>query len=88
MAMIPFLSDLSRFWKRKSVNIYGTVFKLHSKLTVCFLIGATLFLSANQYFGVRIDCVDSMGHHSSHMDNYCWMTSTFINRKHFNGKLT
>lgn len=37
--MIPILTPLSRFWKRKNVNIYDTVFKLHSKFTVCFLLG-------------------------------------------------
>lgn len=83
--MIPFLSSLSPLWKRKKINIYDTVFKLHSKLTVCFLLACTLFLSANQYFGARIDCIDSTGRFKSQLDNYCWMTGTFISHKHFNG---
>ena len=31
--MIDLLSPLARFWKTKDVNIYDTVFKLHSKVT-------------------------------------------------------
>lgn len=84
--MIPRLRSLAHFWKRKNVNIYDTVFNLHSKVTVCFLVACILFLSANEYFGVRIDCIDSSGNHKGHMDNYCWMQGTFISHKHFNGK--
>lgn len=84
--MIPNLKPLSDFWKRKNVNIYDTVFKLHSKVTVCFLVACIIFLSANEYFFVRIDCIDSTGKHKSHMDNYCWMQGTYISPLHFNGK--
>lgn len=85
--MIPVLGSLSRFWKCKSVNIYDSVFKLHSKVSVCFLIACTLFLSMNQYFGVTIDCMESTGRYKSQMDHFCWMTGTFISHRHFNGKL-
>lgn len=83
--MVPVLMNgLSRYWKRKQINIYDTVFNLHSKVTVCLLVCATLFLSANQFFGVRIDCLDD-SKHKSQLDNFCWMTSTFTGRHHFNG---
>lgn len=46
----------------------------------------TLFLSANQYFGAAIDCIESTGKYKSQMDHFCWMTGTFISLKHFNGE--
>lgn len=85
--MINNLAPLARFWRRKNVNIYDTVFKLHSKATVCFLFACVVFLSANEYFRVRIDCVDSTGKHKQQLDNYCWMMGTYINQKHFNGNI-
>lgn len=85
--MFQVIGPLSKFWKRKQVSIYDTVFSLHSKFTVCILVGCTLFLSANQYFGSNIDCFESSGKYKTQVDTFCWMTGTFISKKHLNGKL-
>ena len=50
-------------------------------------MACVIYLSANQYFGQRIDCRDDAGKQKSHYDNYCWMTGSYISHRHFNGTI-
>ncbi|XP_065361903.1 innexin inx5-like [Calliphora vicina] len=61
----------------KSVNIYDTVFILHSKCTMILLLTFALLLSGKQYFGEPINCMADLKF-KNFVHSYCWTFGTFI----------
>ena len=53
---LDLLSSAKAFLKTDELTIDNVVFKLHYKVTVSILIGASLIGVAKQYFGDPINC--------------------------------
>jgi len=67
--------------------IDNVVFKLHYRVTVALLLGASLIGVAKQYFGDPINCQTASGVSSGVLDDYCWIHSTFHLRQDFQGSV-
>ena len=52
------------------------IFKLCYRYTVAFLVGSSLFLTANEFFGKPIDCITDLDA-GNVVNTYCWIKSTF-----------
>lgn len=78
MSMFGLLAPFSRLLKVKDVDIYDTIFRLHSKLSVLVFLAFSALVSANEFFGKPMDCVGSDMHQvDPYFNNYCWVNGTF-----------
>lgn len=78
MSMLGLLAPFARLLKPKEVDIYGTVFRLHCKLTVLLFLAFSALVSAHEFFGKPMDCVGSDLHQvDPYINNYCWINGTF-----------
>lgn len=77
--MFSVFKQLGPLLKRKNIEIYDVVFKLHSRVTVIILLTFCIVLSTKEYFGTPIDCSINKdeAHKKSFIDNYCWITGTY-----------
>jgi hypothetical protein len=64
------------FLRFDKLRIDNAVFRLHSMVTVLFLLVASLLVTTQQFIGDPIDCV-VFELPQSVMDTYCWIHSTF-----------
>lgn len=53
----------------------SSVFRLHYQFTTALLIGSSIFLTANEFFGDTIDCMTELP--GNVINTYCWIKSTF-----------
>lgn len=60
-----------------SVRIDNTVFRLHYRVTVTGLVAASLLITARQYFGEPINCLEKEGIPPTVLDTYCWLHGTY-----------
>lgn len=75
--MFASATPLAKFLRLKSVNIYDTIFILHSKCTMVILLAFTMVLSAKQYFGDPIQCMTDLKF-AKFVHSYCWTFGTFV----------
>jgi hypothetical protein len=69
--------SLRGFIKIDHIVTDSFVFRLHHKLTVAILIGASLLVTSRQYFGDPIDCISRDDIPPNLLDTYCWIHGTF-----------
>lgn len=87
--MFKLMEPLQKLFKLKEIDIYNNIFKLHTKVTVIFLLFFVCLLSAYEFFGKPIDCIiNDVNSKVAFLDKYCWIHGTYIVRN-FNafGKL-
>lgn len=75
--MFQLFGSLKTFIKPQSTHVDNLIFRLHYRVTVTFLIGFSLMMTAHQYFGDPIDCVTKRDLPSQLLDTYCWIHSTY-----------
>ncbi|KAI1296819.1 Innexin inx2 [Halotydeus destructor] len=76
--MFDFFGSIQAIIKLDSVCIDNHVFRLHYKVTVIFLITASLLVTGKEYFGDPIDCVQpNEEEENDFLDTFCWIHSTF-----------
>lgn len=61
----------STFGHRKTLILDNTIFKLHYKLTVAFLMATIFCLSGNMWMGRPIDCMTSDSEDKQMMESHC-----------------
>jgi innexin, putative len=76
--MLDLFIGLKRVIKRRTCQIDNTAFRLHWLFTSVTLIGFSIILTARQYVGIPIDCMENNNLPDSMINTYCWIQSTFI----------
>lgn len=78
--MIKLLEGLGQYLKPKEFVTNSWVFRFHTHLTTAFLFMCSMIVTASQYVGSPIGCVQS-GKESAVpkkvMETFCWISSTF-----------
>ncbi|KFM80961.1 Innexin inx2, partial [Stegodyphus mimosarum] len=73
-----FLSGtLKNFIKPRVFVIDGTTFRLHYRLTALLLCVCSLLVSATQFYGDPIQCIQTDDVPKKVLDTYCWVEGTF-----------
>ncbi|BAF45762.1 viral innexin-g1.3 [Ichnoviriform fugitivi] len=75
--MLHLLKALRGLLKPRSVQLHNTVFCLHYKFTVTFLIAFSIVGASQQYFGETIDC-QFAEYKNGELNNYCSAQDTFV----------
>lgn len=76
MSAIKYIGGLKAYLARGECINESSVFRLHYQFTVVLLVGASILLSASEFFGNPINCITSIK--QQHVINtYCWIHSTF-----------
>jgi hypothetical protein len=81
-ALKSFQKFSSSIHKAEDIIIDNTVFKLHYRFTVIFLLGSTVLISLQQYFGEHIRCIANSGVSTKVINTYCFFKTTFVVAKH------
>ncbi|XP_077507583.1 innexin shaking-B-like [Amblyomma americanum] len=81
--MFNLLGHLSKLFKLRTVHIDGNVFRLHTGVTVAFLMAFCMLLTAKEYVGTPIECYCPTLPESV-VNSFCWVESTFSLRSLFN----
>lgn len=80
--MLQLLGNLRNFFNARRVHIDGNVFRLHTSVTVAFLLAFCMLLTAKEYVGSPIDC-HCPNLPESIVNSLCWVESTFSQRSLF-----
>lgn len=75
--MLDLFIGLKRILKRRVIHIDNSVFRLHWMLTSIILIACSLIVTARQYVGNPIDCLETDDIPTNVLNTYCWIHSTF-----------
>lgn len=75
--MLDLFFGLRRLIRRRFIQIDNSVFRLHWQLTSIILIAFSLAITARQYVGQNIDCLQTDEIPASVLNTYCWIHSTF-----------
>ncbi|GFQ72678.1 innexin inx2 [Trichonephila clavata] len=70
-------AGLKNFFRPSTGIIDNLAFKLHYKVTVALLIGASILVTSRQYFGDPIDCISRDDIPPRLLDTFCWIHTTF-----------
>ncbi|KAL3244227.1 hypothetical protein MRX96_018853 [Rhipicephalus microplus] len=81
--MLHILGNLKKLFRVRKVHTDGNVFRLHTVVTVAFLMAFGTILTTKEYVGTPIDCHCPMVPKSV-VDSFCWVESTFSFRALFN----
>ena len=85
--MLDLFIGLKRIIKRRVIQIDNAVFRLHWLLTSVLLIAFSLIVTARQYVGSPIDCLQTDEIPANVLNTYCWIHSTFTIPTAFNKKV-
>lgn len=85
--MLDLFLGLKRLVKRRTIHIDNAVFRLHWFLTSLILIAASMIVTARQYVGSPIDCLQTDDIPVSVLNTYCWIHSTFTIPEAFHKKV-
>ncbi|RWS12660.1 innexin inx1-like protein [Dinothrombium tinctorium] len=85
--MIDLFFGLKRLVKRRVVLIDNAIFRLHWLLTSVLLISCSVIITARQYVGNPIDCIQSDEIPISVLNTYCWIHTTFTIPEAFKKKV-
>lgn len=73
-----FLSDtIKNFLKPRLFVTDGTTFRLHYRLTALILTVGSILVSATQFYGDPIQCIQSDDIPKKVLDTFCWVEGTF-----------
>uniref|UniRef100_A0A0P4W3U5 Innexin n=1 Tax=Scylla olivacea TaxID=85551 RepID=A0A0P4W3U5_SCYOL len=89
MSAIKYLGGLKAYLARGECVNESSIFRLHYQFTVVVLIGASILLTAAEFFGNPIDCITSLSQ-GNVINTYCWIHSTFTIQDYYlreSGKL-
>lgn len=81
MSAIKYLGGLKAYLARGECVNESSVFRLHYQFTVVILIGASVLLTAAEFFGNPIDCITNQPQNV--INTYCWIHSTFTIQDYF-----
>ncbi|XP_013787524.1 innexin inx2-like [Limulus polyphemus] len=73
--------------KHDKVKIDNYAFRLHYEVTVTILLVFSLMISATQFFGEPISCIQKDDISVKTLNTFCWIESTFTLPKTFNKKV-
>ncbi|MPC13296.1 innexin inx1-like [Portunus trituberculatus] len=76
MSAIKYLGGLKAYLARGECVNESSIFRLHYQFTVVVLIGASVLLTAAEFFGNPIDCITGLSQ-GNVINTYCWIHSTF-----------
>ncbi|KAI1293482.1 Innexin inx1 [Halotydeus destructor] len=85
--MLDLFLGLKRLVKRRAVHIDNAVFRLHWLVTTVILIAFSLIITARQYVGNPIDCLQNDEIPASILNTYCWIHTTFTIPSAFHKKV-
>ena len=85
--MIDLFLGLKRLIRRRIIRIDNTIFQLHWQLTSIILIACSVAVTARQYVGNPIDCLQTDEIPASVLNTYCWIHSTFTIPSAFKSKV-
>ncbi|XP_067136976.1 innexin shaking-B-like [Centruroides vittatus] len=75
--MLDLLSGLRRMLKKRFVSIDNTVFRLHWMVTTSILFAFSLVITAKQYVGNPIECLQMGNTPAGFINLYCWTHLTY-----------
>lgn len=73
--MIDLFGSLKAAIKRPEISSDNALFKLHYLFTSILLLACSVMVTARQYFGNPIDCIEGDG--IPYINTYCWIHSTY-----------
>lgn len=73
--------------KHDKAKIDNYVSRLHYEVTVTILLASSLMISATQFFGEPISCIQKDDISAKTLNTFCWIESTFTLPKAFNKKV-
>ncbi|KAK7076167.1 hypothetical protein SK128_021371 [Halocaridina rubra] len=76
MSAIAYIGGLKAYLSRGECINESSVFRLHYQFTVVLLLGASILLTAAEFFGAPINCITSVPQQNV-INTYCWIHSTF-----------
>ncbi|RWS20903.1 innexin inx1-like protein [Leptotrombidium deliense] len=85
--MLDLFFGLKRLIKRRVVLIDNAIFRLHWLLTSILLICCSVVLTAKQYVGNPIECIQADDIPVTVLNTYCWIHSTFTIPEAFKKKV-
>jgi len=72
---LSYIGGLKELLARGEFPSESSIFRLHYQFTTALLIGSSIFLTANEFFGDTIDCMTDLPNNV--INTYCWIKSTF-----------
>ena len=82
MSAIRYLGDLKAYLARGECVNESSVFRLHYQFTVVVLIGASVLLTAAEFFGDPISCITNLPQ-TNVINTYCWIHSTYTMQDYY-----
>ena len=76
MSAIKYLGSLKSYLSRGEFTSESAIFRLHYQFTVTVLVGASVLLTAAEFFGDPINCLTEFGAKNV-INTFCWIKSTF-----------
>ncbi|XP_037048178.1 innexin inx5-like isoform X2 [Bradysia coprophila] len=80
------VKPLVYYFKSKSFNIFDPVFKMHTKLTVYFLLICSFVISGHSWTGKPLDCLSNDKDRKAFAELICWANGTFTVHSHKGGR--
>ncbi|KAL1131841.1 hypothetical protein AAG570_011452 [Ranatra chinensis] len=86
--MFVFSKDVTKVlsFKLKQVYVDNPIFRLHYRLTFCFLVVCTVLVCTRQYIGDHINCLAG-SHLTNVINTYCFFMTTYTVTRHHNSSL-
>uniref|UniRef100_A0A2P2HW92 Innexin n=1 Tax=Hirondellea gigas TaxID=1518452 RepID=A0A2P2HW92_9CRUS len=72
---LNYIGPLKSLLERGDFPSESSMFRLHYQFTTALLLGSSIFLTANEFFGETINCMTDLPNHV--INTYCWIKSTF-----------
>nr|AFN25964.1 innexin 1 [Cancer borealis] len=82
MSAIRYLGGLKAYLARGECVNESSVFRLHYQFTVVVLIGASVLLTAAEFFGDPISCITNLPQ-TNVINTYCWIHSTYTMQDYY-----
>ncbi|XP_042208329.1 innexin inx1-like [Homarus americanus] len=76
MSAIKYIGGLKAYLAAGECVNESSIFRLHYQFTVVLLIGASILLTAAEFFGLPINCITNLDQKNV-INTYCWIHSTF-----------
>jgi len=75
--MYMLLGNLKEYFRRQEIVTDNVVFRLHYIFTTVMLIAFSLLVTASQYVGNPIQCINDNDVPIHVINTYCWISTTF-----------
>ncbi len=81
--MYNILGSLKDYFRHQEIVTDNAVFRLHYIFTTVLLIAFSLLVTASQYVGNPIQCINDNDVPINVINTYCWISTTFTIPKAF-----